>query len=71
MTLAEMFKTIVINHAQIDNYSTFKTYWFGMMDACGTVSINAAANDTYTVRFNDGSVLQFEYSDEHCYVSFK
>ena len=71
MTLAEMFKTIVINHAQIDNYSTFKTYWFGLMDTCGTVVTNQNANDTYTARFNDGSVLIFEYSDEHCYVSFK
>ena len=68
MTLAEMFKSIVIDYAVIDNLSTFKTYWFGMMDACGTVAVDLSVNDTYTARFRDGSVLKFEYSDEHNYI---
>lgn len=75
MTLAEMFKTIVNDHASIgettEDWSEFKEHWFGMMETCGEIHIQTDSSlETYYVCFVDNSSMTFEFSTEMCYITF-
>ena len=75
MTLAEMFKTIVNEHANIgtttEAWTAFKEHWFGLMETCGEIHIQTDSSlEKYYVCFVDGSSMTFEFLAEMCYITF-
>ena len=70
MNLAEMFVDIVKNHCEFDNWIDFKLAWFTMIKSCGTIEQMSGTTDSYKAQFNDGSVIEFEYNSELCYIYF-